>query len=486
MSLREQAAAGAKWTSSTMIIVTGLQFFQLAVLARLLSPEDFGLMAMIGVVLGFANAFADMGVSNAIIYHQNTTRAQLSSLYWLNLMVGFVIFLLVWAATPLIVAFYNEPQLSELIFWAALGLLIVPFGQQFQVLLHKELQFDVLAKVQILSTLAGVTVAIGSAWAGQGVFALVWGSLTSSSVNALLLTWWGWRSWRPMLHFNFFDIQSYISFGLYQMGERSVNYFAANVDYMIVGRFLGPELLGLYRLAYELVLKPLRTINPILTKIAFPVFAKKQTNDVALRRGYLEVIKLLAMILFPITVGFIVTAPLIVPVVFGPSWVGAIPLVQILAVVGLLKALSNPTGAILLAKGRADIGFKWNVYVVVLNTGLFLSVVSYGVYAIAWSYVAVSLLNATLLWIILCRTIYFGYYDLVPLFLLPLAWSLIMGLVVYAGYVLLSEWLVTKVMLLLILVAMGGGVYSLLAMLFEYRYFYDLWILIFSKKQEAV
>src|SRR5574341_2298515 len=138
MSLRRKAALGVKWTGAGTVITTGLRVLQLVVLARLLGPSDFGLMAMITVVIGFAQGFADMGVSNAIIHRQDNTRSELSSLYWLNMLAGLTVFALVMASSPLVAKFYGEPRLASLIPWPALVFLVIPLGQQFQALRSEE------------------------------------------------------------------------------------------------------------------------------------------------------------------------------------------------------------------------------------------------------------------------------------------------------------------------------------------------------------
>jgi len=139
-------------------------------------------------------------------------------------------------------------------------------------------------------------------------------------------------------------------------------------------------------LAYQLVTTPFLRINPILTAVAFPVFAARQSEDEVLRRGYLEMVRLLALILLPILLALALTAPLLVPVIFGPRWQMAAPLIQILTLLGLAKGLSNPSGTIFLSKGRADIGFKWNLLVALTNTVVFLAAVSFGITALAWSH----------------------------------------------------------------------------------------------------
>jgi len=398
------AASGIKWTTASTAVTTGLQFLQLAVLARILDPTAFGLMGMVMVVIGFAQAFADMGVSNAIIHRQDATKEQLSSLYWLNIFAGSAVFFLIWGAIPLIVAFYNEPQLSMLMQWAALIFLITPIGQQFQILLQKELKFNQLARIEMLAAFIGTLVAIFTAYYGFGVMALVWGQLANTTVRTLNLAFQGWRSWAPRLHFSRHDLKGYIGFGLYQMGERIINYFNSNLDYLVIGRFLGAEALGFYTLAYNLVIIPSNKINPIITRVAFPVFAKVQHQQDRLKSGYLEVLKVLSFINFPLLLGLLVTAPLVVPQIFGPEWLPSVILIKILSGVGLLRLTGNPIGALLLAKGRADLGFKWNMMLTVTQLpGILIGAYFGGVIGVAIAYLVLQCIYAVFNYLILIR-----------------------------------------------------------------------------------
>ena len=366
MNLKQQAVSGVKWSGVSMGVVTGLQFVTLAVLARLLSPSDFGLMGMIMVLIGFAQLFADMGISNAIIYRQDATKQELSSLYWLNIMAGIVIFFVVCAASPLITAFYHEPWLSNLIYLSSLIFMITPFGQQFQILLQKELKFDQLAKIEIIGSFANSTTAITLAILGMGVFSLIWGQLAGTSLRVLLLSWWGWGNWRPRLHFATQDLKRYITFGLYQMGEKAVNYLSANIDYIIIGSFLGPAALGFYTLAYQIAIFPLSKINSIITRVAFPVFSTVQNDNSRMRSAYCKVINYISTLSFPMLIGMIVVAPEFIRLVYGPKWEQSIIVLQLLCLVGTFKSLGNPMGSVVLAKGRADIGFYWNVFAVIM------------------------------------------------------------------------------------------------------------------------
>ena len=293
-SLRHSAVRGVKWTTLSTAVVTVVGLVQLAILTRLLTKTDFGLMAMIATAVGFAQVYADVGFSNAIIFRQDATPRQLSSLYWMNIIVSVSLGALVALAAPLIAAFFKEPSLVTPLRAVCLSFVILPLGQQFQVLLQRDLEFDLLARRDIAASLAGLAMAVGMAAAGQGVYALVWGQLTTITVKSVTTATVGWRRWRPSLHLRWGDLHGFLSFGLYQVGERSIYYWAANIDYLLIGRYLGPEQLGVYTVAYNLVVIPVSKLNPVLSKVAFPVFAKRQTDAEALRRGFGELVELVA------------------------------------------------------------------------------------------------------------------------------------------------------------------------------------------------
>jgi len=398
--LRSAAAAGAKWTAISALAGAAIQFAQLAILARFLSPSDFGLVAIIMVILGFAQTYLDMGIGNAIIQRQETSREQLSSLYWLNIFVGWITFGIVVALTPAIASLYREPHLLTILPLAALLFLLGPPGAQFSLLLQKSLRFRMLAFVEIASMLGGALIAIGAAIVGFGALALVFGQLFNAAISSLILLIVGWRNWKPMFRFQRDDIKGYLSFGLYQMGERTLNFLSSRADQLFIGIVLGPASLGYYSLAWNLTIQPVSRINPILTRVAFPLFAQMQDQTDRLQRGYLTLVHVLSAINAPMLLGCAAVAPIFVPLVYGPQWGTSVLLVQILAGVGLLRSIINPIGTLQIAKGRADMGFFWNLSVV----GLQFIGVPIGIYFGGSVGIAVSLL-------ILCLGYYCGTYS---------------------------------------------------------------------------
>lgn len=361
VSIKKSIVSGVKWTTLSTSLVTGIQAFQLIVLARLLKPEDFGLMAMAMVVIGFCQAYADMGISAAIVYKQDVSESQLSSLYWLNVIAGIVIYSVILAVTPFVTIFFHEPRVGEVLPVIAISIIISSLGLQFHWLLEKGLQFDLLAKQEITSTVIAGMVAIPCAFMGQGVWSLVWGQLTASGVKTVLLLKVGLSKWPPRLHLRTNDLGEYLKFGMYQMAERSINYFNTKVDQLLIGNLLGAHELGYYNFAFQLVSEPVSRINPILTRVAFPVFARMQGEVLRLQQGYIKVVNLLSSTNAPLLIGLAAVAPLLVPAIFGSQWTPAVMLVQILALYSFVRSTGNPIGSLLLARGRADLGFRWNL-----------------------------------------------------------------------------------------------------------------------------
>lgn len=483
-SLRGSAVRGVKWTSLAMVAVTILGLAQLAILTRLLSTSDFGLMSMIATVVGFAQVYADMGFSNAIIYRQDADSDQLSSLYWANIIVSVALGAVLVAVAPLVAAFFHEPSLVQPLRLVCLTFVITPLGQQFEVLLQRELEFGLLARRDIAAAAAGLIVAVATAAAGQGVYALVWGQLAQASVRAVTTAALGWRRWRPRLHLRWHDLHGFISFGLYQVGERSIYYWAANVDYLLIGRYLGPSQLGVYTIAYNLVVLPLAKLNPVLTKVAFPVFARKQDDPTALRRGFGELIELVAFVTFPLLIGLGVTAPVAVPVIFGPGWESAAVLVQIMVVMGLLKCLSNPFGSILLAKGRADVGFWLNVVSTAVTVVALWLVVDYGTSAVAWGHTLVNVASFVVELVVLRRIIGMGmgaYFSRLARTVLATA---VMGVGVAGIYLLLRKRGLDMTLELAVLVAAGVALYVLTWMAVARAYVLGLWRLLVKRSPE--
>jgi O-antigen/teichoic acid export membrane protein len=405
MTLKDKTIKGVKWTTFGSLFNAVLQIVQLAILARILSPSDFGLMAIVMVIIGFSNMFIDMGISNAIIYKQKVTENQLTSLYWLNVFVGLLLFLIIFIIAPFVALFYETPELTKLIILVGTTFLIQPFGQQFMILLQKELQFDNITKVQIGARLCSFLAIILFAVFDFGVLSLAYGVIIYSIVSTFFFIYNGVKIYRPKFYFRKKDLNEFLGFGLFQMGEKAVNYLGAQLDTILIGKLLGVELLGVYSVGKNLVSKPSAIINPVITKVTFPVMSKISSDTDKLRDVYVKTINYLTFVNTPVyLLIFLLARPLVV-LLFGVGWNEAIPIVQILSIGFLLKSIGNPSGSLLLSKGKANIAFYWNLLTFILFPVFIYLGSFYGIEGVALSIVLIPLLKIYPNWMFIINRI---------------------------------------------------------------------------------
>ena len=361
MTLKDKALKGVKWTAISSFTASAAQLIQIIILTHFLSPFDFGLFAIAIIVLSFSQMFIDFGVSNAIIYKQDITKQQLDTLYWLNILTGIVVFVLLFFSAPFISNFYNEPRLVSIIQFSSLSFLIQPFEQQFLILLKKELLFDQIATRDIISKIISLIIAVMLAVYGFGVFALVYAHLAGVIVSTFLMIYIGLQHHKPSFNFSFSSVKSFFKFGMFQMGESVLNYFNRDFDSILIGKLLGVEVLGIYNVAKTLAMRPSQIINPIVTQISFPVMSKLQQDILQLKKVYLKTINLLSTINFSIYSFVAVFAEPIIILFFGEEWHDAIVVLRILSLYAMVRSTGNPIGALIYSRGRADLGFYWNL-----------------------------------------------------------------------------------------------------------------------------
>ncbi len=372
-NLKKSAESGFLWTTLSTGFKSLLQLIQLIILARFLSAEDFGLIAIVMVVIGFSQLFMDMGISNAIIYKQNISSIQLSSLYWLNLFSGILLTIGIFFISPLIAAFYNNDSLIPLLRILSLSFFFNAIGNQYKNLFRKNLKFKLLAKTEIISNLIGFVCTIVLAMRGFGAYSLIFGTLIMMIIVNLIFLFVGFKIHKPKLVFRYKHIKSFLNFGMYQMAQNSIVYFINQFDIILIGKLLGTEAVGMYSLIKQIVMRPSQIINPIITSVSFPIMSKLQNDLLKLKEIYLKIINFLSSVNSPIYLLMIVLANFILPLILGKTWDSSIELFQILSIYALLRSLASPAGILLLSRGRADIGFWWSVgELILLPTFIFI------------------------------------------------------------------------------------------------------------------
>jgi teichuronic acid exporter len=245
---------------------------------------------------------------------------------------------------------------------------------------------------------------------------------------------------------------------------------------------MGAHALGIYTIAYQLVVVPQVRLNPVLTRVAFPIFALRQGDNAVIRRGFLELTRLISMVTFPLMMGLAVTAPHLVPAIFGAKWEPSVPIIQIEAILGALFALGNPTGAIYLAKDRPDIGFKVNLARLVGVAGALYLAVHESLLAVAWAYVGVSAVLFVVTRLVLERLIGLSWRDYLFTLLRPALMTLVMGLAVLLVTIPLEEVLDDARALFALQVLAGAATYAALVLTLDRSYARSIWALLSARR----
>lgn len=380
------------------LTTTALQMLKLFILARILTKQDFGLLAIATMFLGFTEIFANMGLATGIIHKQGITRDQYSSVFWLNLMLSVVLWLLLCAFTPLIANYYHHPALRQLIPLLSFTLVIDSFGKMFYTLKTKELDFKFISIVQIVGVTLGVVLTVVLALHGFGVFSLAWGALLQAFITQSVYAVSGLKAYRIRLHFRLNEIRELVSIGLYQLGMQVIDYAANNLDIFLIGRFFSDEVLGVYNLAKELLYKAVQLINPIVTNVAAPAFARFQDDMPKMRRSYAEVLHLLSFINFPIFMAFFLFAEPLTVLLYGSGMVEMVWFVRVLSVWGMLQSIGNPAGILMVSLGRTDLGFKWTLVRIVFVLAGTLVASRISIQAMAWTQVLLAFIFLFAYW----------------------------------------------------------------------------------------
>ncbi|MFS0660241.1 MOP flippase family protein [Niallia alba] len=421
-SIKSQINSGAKWTSISTFVITLLQIGQFIILGNLMGAKEFGMIGMLTTITIFAQIFVELGLGAAVIQKHHATARQLSTLFWINILLGILICLFMQAASPIIADYFQTKELEGKIRLLSTFFLIAPIGQQSQYLMQRDLSFQLLGKVETISTIFSFSLLIGLLFLTEQnpVNVYVWSQISLYSLKGILYYICYLPKWKPSFVLDIKDCKEFFSFGIYQLLSRLVNRLGSNIDMLLIGRFIGMEALGLYNLVYQIVTIPVLKLNPIITRVAFPVFAKDKNNNQALETGYLHMTKLLAIVSFPLLLGLYSVSDLVIPLFFGEQWIEAIPILQIMIIVGILRVLMNPNGSIILAKGKANIAFYWDLGVLVCyGAALLAAVRSNQLEIVAWAYVGVSILNFIGGRMLLTRMIGLQLKSYVKVLLLP-------------------------------------------------------------------
>jgi len=355
--LRERAVRGGAVTILSQLARSGLQMASMIVLARFLLPQDFGLITMVTAITGFVAIFMDLGLSMATVQRPEISHVQLSTLFWVNAALGAGVMLVTAAAAPAIAWFYGEPRLALIALTLSGAFLVSGLAVQHQALLRRHTRFGVLAGIEIAAVAAGATIAVGSAWSGAGYWALVFMQLAIAAATTAGA--WLMCRWCPGLPAAGVGLRSMLAFGGNLTGFNLVNYLARHLDDILIGRVWGAQSLGLYDVAYRMLLLPIQQINAPVAAVAIPILSRITDAPARYRHAYLRILEKIAILAMPGVAFMVASSDWLVAIVLGPRWTEAGTIFAFLGIAAFTQFISNTTGWLFITQARTRDMFRW-------------------------------------------------------------------------------------------------------------------------------
>jgi len=366
----------------------GLQFIlrtiSTVILARLLSPVDYGLIAMAAVVTDFLGMFKDAGLSTATIQQDHITREQISTLFWINVIISTMFGLIVLASAPLLSWFYKRPELISVIAYLSLNFIFGGLTLQHNALLQRHMMFKAQRIILINSQVIGIIVTIVLAYFGYRYWSLVWGTLFTSLISILQTFYY--CNWLPGKMEKGVGVRNMLKFGGHITVFDFFNYLARSGDKLLIGKFIGADALGIYSKAYGLFMLPISQIRNPLTIVALPALSALKDESDRFARYYYKIESVLATIIIPVVIYCIIETEFIIRTLLGNQWLETIPIFRVLSFCGLFQALFTTWGIVLLSMGNSKLFLKIGVVNYILTIISFSIGLQWGIKGVALSY----------------------------------------------------------------------------------------------------
>jgi len=456
----ERTVKSGVWAGLTNVSAQSLQYVRLLVLAALLVPADFGLMGIALLTIAACKQLTELGVTDALIRHEDEDVGPYLDTAWvMNVVRGLVIFAFVFLAAPSIAAFFSEPRATDVLRVVAVVPLLFGLQNPAVVYFRKDLAFHREFGLQLSRSLVDATVAIAFALVYGTVWALVWGVVAGEL--AMLLVSYAIGDYRPKLRFDWARAREMYAFGKWITGLSILVFLTNQGDDIFVGWLLGAGALGLYQFAYHISNMPTTQVSKIVSSVAFPAYSKLQHDLPRLREAYFRVLKLVAVVAVPTTIGIVLTIEPFVLAFLGEKWLPAVPVLQLLSVWGLVRALGSTSGSLFKARNRPDFTTK-------IQFGRFLLMAvliwpatdAYGVLGTAAVVVGTALVfSEPAVYFLVVRELGTSYRRLATTFAVPAIAGLGMGAAVFAT----GSWLsIAPAFEVAVMVAVGVVSYGVL------------------------
>lgn len=429
VSLKQKTVSGIIWSGIERFSVQGVQFLIQIIMARLLMPEDYGVIGMLAIFLAIAQSFIDSGFSNALIQKHDCSDIDYSTVFWFNIIIGVIFYLLLFFISPWIAIFYNTPILE--ILTKIIGLILVVNSltvvQRAQFTIRVD--FKTQAKASFTAVIISGLIGIAMAYYSFGIWALVWQTLIYGGINMILL--WYLSQWKPMLKFSTKSFRSLFTYGSKLLLAGLLETIYRNIYTIVIGKKFAAIELGYFTRADQFASFPSSNLSGIIGRVTFPILSSiKQEND-RLRDVYRKYLRLSAFIIFPLMTGLAALSSPFIKLVLTDKWDGAIILLQILCFSYMWYPVHVINLNLLEVKGRSDLFLRLEVIKKVIGVIILIITIPMGIEVMCWGIFVSSLFSLVINTYYTGRLLQLGFikqlYDLLPILL----YALIMALIVY-------------------------------------------------------
>ncbi|MBR1550966.1 MAG: lipopolysaccharide biosynthesis protein [Muribaculaceae bacterium] len=428
--LKKKTVKGVVWSTAENFSMIGINFIVGIILARLLSPSDYGLIAMITIFMAISQAFIDSGFRNALIRKPTITDADYCTAFYFNIIAAAVLYGLLFAMSPWVAVFYNKPILCDLLRVEALTIVIGSFNIVQRVRLTRSLNFKLIAIISVTSNLVSCGVGLFLAFTGYGVWSLVFMHITTNTMQMLLL--WLTSPWRPRSRWSGESFRYLWGFGSKLLASGLLDKIYHNIYPIVIGKFFSAASLGQYTRAHGFADLPSSNLTGVLQKVTFPVLSKMQDDTLRLAENYRRMLRLSAFVIFPLMVGMAALARPLVLTLITDKWVESIVYLQIICFGMMWYPIHAINLNLLQVKGRSDLFLRLEIIKKVIVTIAMVIAIPFGIVAMCVGSVCTSLISLVINTYYTGRLIDVGFImqmkDLTPTLLL----SLLMGALIYA------------------------------------------------------
>jgi PST family polysaccharide transporter len=461
-----------------------VNFVVIIILARLLFPEDFGIIAISNVIVGTITLFQDLGMGSAIIQKKRIDEDYLGTSFLVSFVAGVALALVIVALSPFIASYYDNRILKYVIMVSSIGFVLGPLTSIHNSILTKNLEFKKLGTLNVVNQVLSGGTSILLALTGFGLWSLVLGKLASQV--GMIPVYWKTAKWTPKFRFRKSCFQELFAFSANLLGFNILNYFARNSDNLIVGKYLGTITLGYYSIAYNLMLKPLQLISWSVGRVMFPSFSSIQDEKVRVRDVYTKVVRSISLVTFPMMAGLMIVAREFILIFYGAKWEPAVLPLQLLCFVGAFQSIGTTSGWIILSQGKSDLLLKLGIFKVAVSLFAFFVGVQWGLLGLIIGYMLATIAAsfcghhyANRLVDLKMRTFFRSLFPAI------ICSTVMATLLLGIKYIVLGTTSPNKLVVLLLLIPTGMIVYiAVLKIYFPSEELFVIWTSAFSKLSE--